>query len=86
MAVTTPVCLLVTYLTPPVPDETLRDFYNKVQPDHWGWTGIAEKHGITRTLYFASDLSTASACFPTRYRGVCPSTKSSWGTALPIMS
>jgi solute:Na+ symporter, SSS family len=51
VAVTTPVCLLVTCLTPPVPDETLRDFYNKVQPGHWGWSGIAEKHGITRSPY-----------------------------------
>jgi hypothetical protein len=49
--VTTPVCLLVTYLTPPVNDETLRDFYNKVQPGHWGWRRVAEKYGITRTPY-----------------------------------
>ena len=51
VAVTTPVCLLVTYLTPPVNDETLRDFYNKVQPGQWGWRRIAEKYGIARSPY-----------------------------------
>ena len=51
VALTTPVCLLVTYLTQPVEDETLRDFYNKVQPGQWGWRRIAEKYGIARTPF-----------------------------------
>ena len=56
VAVTTPVFLLVTYLTPPVQDETLRDFYNKVQPGHWGWRRVAEKYRITRTPYLTRAL------------------------------
>ena len=51
VAVTVPVFLLVTYLTPPVNDETLRDFYNKVKPGHWGWRRVAEKYDIARTPY-----------------------------------
>jgi Na+/proline symporter len=56
VAVTTPVFLLVTYVTPPVRDETLRDFYNKVQPGHWGWRRVAEKYRITRTPYLTRAL------------------------------
>ena len=44
VTVTIPVFLLVTWLTAPVPDETLRDFYNKVQPGQWGWRRIAKKY------------------------------------------
>jgi Na+/proline symporter len=51
VAVTVPVFLIVTYLTPPVDDETLRDFYNKVKPGQWGWRRVAEKHGVARTPY-----------------------------------
>jgi solute:Na+ symporter, SSS family len=51
VAVTTPVALLVTYLTQPVADETLRDFYNKVQPGQWGWRRISDKYGIARTPF-----------------------------------
>jgi hypothetical protein len=51
VAVTVPVFLLVTYLTPPVNDETLRDFYNKVKPGQWGWRRVAEKYDIARTPY-----------------------------------
>jgi hypothetical protein len=51
VAVTVPVFLLVTYLTPPVNDETLRDFCNKVKPGQWGWRRVAEKHGVARTPY-----------------------------------
>jgi SSS family solute:Na+ symporter len=51
VAVTTPVCLLATWLTPPVDDKTLRDFYLKVQPGHWGWRRIADKYRIGRTPY-----------------------------------
>ena len=51
VAVTIPVFLVVTWLTAPVNDETLRDFYNKVQPGHWGWRRVADKYGITRTPY-----------------------------------
>ncbi len=51
VAVTTPVFLVVTYLTPPVQAETLRDFYKKVQPGHWGWRPVAEKYRVTRTPY-----------------------------------
>ena len=53
ISITVPVALLVTYLTPPVNDETLRDFYNRVRPGRWGWRRIAEKYGITRTPYLA---------------------------------
>jgi solute:Na+ symporter, SSS family len=51
VTVTFPVFLLVTWLTAPVPDEALRDFYNKVKPGHWGWRRIAEKYRITRSPY-----------------------------------
>jgi solute:Na+ symporter, SSS family len=51
VTVTVPFFLLVTFLTAPVDDETLRDFYNKVKPGHWGWRPIAEKYRITRTPY-----------------------------------
>lgn len=53
IAITVPVALLVTFLTPPVKDETLRDFYHRVRPGRWGWRRIAEKYGITRTPYLA---------------------------------
>ena len=56
VAVTTPVFLAVTYLTPPVHDETLRDFYNKVQPGHWGWRRVEEKYRITHTPYLTRAL------------------------------
>ena len=51
VGVTVPVFLLVTYLTPPVNDETLRDFYNKVKPGQWGWRRVAEKYGIAPAHY-----------------------------------
>jgi len=51
ISMTIPVALLVTFLTPPVNDETLRDFYNRVRPGRWGWRRIAEKYGITRTPF-----------------------------------
>ena len=51
VAVTGLVALLVTFLTAPVDDEALRDFYHKVQPGHWGWRRIAAKYHITRTPY-----------------------------------
>jgi len=51
VAVTIPVFLVVTWLTAPVNDETLRDFYNKVQPGHWGWRRVGGKLGIARTPY-----------------------------------
>ncbi len=53
IAITVPVALLVTFLTPPVDDDTLRDFYNRVRPGRWGWRRIAEKYGITRAPYLA---------------------------------
>lgn len=53
ISITVPVALLVTFLTPPVSDETLRDFYNRVRPGRWGWRRIAEKYGIKRTPYLA---------------------------------
>ena len=56
VAVTMPVALLVTYLTPPVDDETLRDFYSKVQPGQWGWRRVAVKYGIARTPYLTRAL------------------------------
>ena len=51
VAVTIPVFLVVTWLTAPVNDETLRDFYNRVQPGHWGWRRVADKTGPARTPY-----------------------------------
>jgi uncharacterized sodium:solute symporter family permease YidK len=51
LSITAPVALLVTYLTPAVDDETLRDFYLRVRPGRWGWRRIAEKYGITRTPF-----------------------------------
>ena len=51
VAVTTPVCLIVTLLTPAVDEETLRDFYEKVKPGHWGWRRIADRYQIGRTPY-----------------------------------
>jgi Na+/proline symporter len=51
VAATVPVFLLVTYLTPPVNRDTLRDFYNKVEPGHWGWRRVAEQSGMARTSY-----------------------------------
>ena len=51
VTVTIPVFLVVTWLTAPVPDEALRDFYNKVKPGHWGWRRIADKYHIQRTPY-----------------------------------
>ena len=51
VTVTIPVFLLVTWLTAPVPDEALRDFYNKVKPGHWGWRRIADQYHIQRTPY-----------------------------------
>jgi len=47
------VALLVTFLTPPVQDETLRDFYQRVRPGRWGWRRIAAKYGIPRSPYLA---------------------------------
>jgi len=51
VAVTIPVFLVVTWLTAPVSDEILRDFYNRVTPGQWGWRPIAEKYRIARTPY-----------------------------------
>lgn len=56
VAVTIPVFLVVTWLTAPVSDETLRDFYNKVQPGQWGWRRVAEKYGVARTPYLGRAL------------------------------
>lgn len=53
IAITVPVALLVTFLTPPVQDETLRDFYQRVRPGRWGWRRIAAKYGIPRSPYLA---------------------------------
>ena len=51
VGVTIPVFLVVTFLTAPVNDEALRDFYNRVAPGQWGWRRIAEKNPVTRTPY-----------------------------------
>jgi SSS family transporter len=45
---TIPVFVVVTRLTPPVNDETLRDFYLRVKPGLFGWRRIAEKYGAAR--------------------------------------
>lgn len=41
VAVTTVAWLAVTYLTPPVHDETLNNFYRRVHPGGWGWKPVA---------------------------------------------
>ena len=51
VGVTVPVFLAVTYLTPPVNDEALRDFYDKVKPGRWGWRRVAEERDPARTPY-----------------------------------
>ena len=43
VAVTTPAWLLVTYLTPPDNDETLRRFYRLVHPGGRGWKPVLDK-------------------------------------------
>ena len=40
---TTLVWLVVTFLTSPVPDEKLKQFYEKVHPGGTGWERIAEQ-------------------------------------------
>ena len=56
VAVTLPVALVVTYLTPPVKDAALRDFYNKVKPGKWGWRPVAEKYGIARVPFLTTAI------------------------------
>jgi Na+/proline symporter len=41
------VWLLVTFLTPPEPEEKLRDFYSRVWPAGPGWRAIARREGIS---------------------------------------
>jgi len=41
VGITTIVWILVTYLTPPVPEATLKDFYRRVHPGGIGWRPIA---------------------------------------------
>jgi Na+/proline symporter len=40
---TTIVWLLVTYLTPPASDETLRSFYRRIRPGGPGWKAVVDK-------------------------------------------
>jgi Na+/proline symporter len=51
VAVTVPVFLAVTYLTPPVNDDALRAFYDKVKPGRWGWRRVAEEDDHARNPY-----------------------------------
>ena len=46
VGVTTAVWLPVTYLTPPVDDETLVAFVRRVRPGSPGWNAIYRRHGI----------------------------------------
>lgn len=41
VGITTIVWILVTYLTPPVPEATLKEFYHRVHPGGIGWRPIA---------------------------------------------
>lgn len=43
VALTTLVWLLVTYLTPPASDETLRNFYTRIRPGGPGWKVVVDK-------------------------------------------
>jgi hypothetical protein len=51
VGVTVPVFLAVTYLTPPVNDDALRAFYDKVKPGRWGWRRVAEEDDYARNPY-----------------------------------
>jgi hypothetical protein len=44
-SITTICWLLVTFLTPPEPEQKLREFYRKVQPSAFGWGRIAQMEG-----------------------------------------
>ncbi|HLY03953.1 MAG TPA: sodium:solute symporter family protein [Candidatus Cybelea sp.] len=46
IGITTLVWLVVTYLTPPVADETLMAFYAKVRPAGPGWAAIRRRSGL----------------------------------------
>ena len=46
VAVTTVVWLLVTWLTPPEPEETLSSFYRRVRPRGRGWAQVAARVGV----------------------------------------
>ena len=43
VGISTVIWVLVTYLTAPEPDETLKDFYRKVYPGSAGWNHIRDK-------------------------------------------
>jgi Na+/proline symporter len=43
VVLTTIVWLLVTYLTPPASDETLRSFYRRIRPGGPGWKAVVDK-------------------------------------------
>ncbi len=43
---TTVVWVAVTFMTPPVDEETLARFYEKVRPAGPGWTGIRRRYGL----------------------------------------
>jgi hypothetical protein len=46
VSLTTVGWLVVTWLTPPEPDETLRAFYRRVRPHGPGWKPIADAVGL----------------------------------------
>ena len=46
-SITTISWLVVTFLTPPEPEQKLREFYRKVQPSAFGWGRIAQLEGTT---------------------------------------
>lgn len=60
-SVTTAAWLLVTYLTHPESDETLRKFYQKVQPGGPGWKRIAPSGQVAEPLWPAFVQVGASA-------------------------
>jgi Na+/proline symporter len=46
-SITTISWLIVTFLTPPEPEQKLREFYRKVQPSAFGWGRIAQMEGTS---------------------------------------
>jgi Na+/proline symporter len=56
LAVTTPTFLIVTFLTPPSDEQTLKSFYERVQPSTMGWRWVIEKYNLNYTPYFKHAL------------------------------
>lgn len=59
VGISTVVWVLVTYLTPPTDDETLRKFVQKIQPGSIGWNRIYKKYNIKSSGFSGQALITA---------------------------